>query len=62
MKKLTEGEKPSNESIISKMSRFQKLYDVCFLKLNHLIELEIQKRSNDMKTHFPTSYKNKFKK
>ena len=62
MKKSIGEEKLSNENMISRLSSFQKLYDICFVRLNHLIDTEIQKKGSDMKTHLPTSYKNKFKK
>jgi len=57
MKKLTQGEKFSKESIIFKLGRYQELYNAVFLRLNTVIEQEIKKNGAKAKTFLPKQLK-----
>jgi hypothetical protein len=62
MKKSTSSEKSLKKSIISETLRLQKIYDICFARINAVLEEKIRENGSNMKTFLPKDYKNNLNK
>jgi len=62
MKKSIKEENTSKQSMISRIMQYQKMYDICFSRINAMLEQQIKETGSNAKTFLPKEFKNKFNK